>query len=519
MVYEIGTRRRVVVVGGGTAGCVVAVRLSEDPTCEVLVLEAGTDYRGLGETPPEVLDAKYVPMRGHAPQANPEHDWGITVDVDGTPIVVPQAKLIGGGSAINGAIALRGATADYQEWVDAGNPRWNRESVWNTFDKLESDPAAGVDGGRYPITRATDDELGPLQQAFVDSARAVGAPVVDDFNAGDVEGVGPVPQSRQGAIRMSTALVYLDPVRHRPNLVVRGGVEVSRILLRDATVLGVELADGSHIDADEVILCAGAIATPAILQRSGIGPRALLEPLGIEVVADLPVGANLADHCVVPLLAVPKPGAWQPDDFSLQTAWRYSSEAQPSSLDSQLTMFSYLDARTNDSGGRGMAGRRLEGVANVAGIGCVLNKPRSTGRVAITSSALTSRANVEPHYLSNQIDIAVMKQIVRNGWKVLTTSPLADLLDEPIGVSRSVIEDDGELQRFIVGSVASGYHFTGTARMAARNRGGVVDQSGDIYGVANLRVIDASILPTIPAANPMLAVIMAAEHIVGHGRS
>ncbi|MDR5700951.1 GMC family oxidoreductase [Agromyces aerolatus] len=494
------TRGRTIVVGGGTAGCIVAARLSEDPRAEVIVLEAGVDYPTLAATPAGVLDAKYVPMRGHSPEVDPKHDWGLTIDMAGTTIVVPQAKLIGGGSAINGAIALRGASADYREWVEAGNPDWNFEAVSDTFRRLETDTTKDAanhgSDGPFPITRATDDELAPLQRAFIEAARSVGAEPVADFNAPDVEGVGRVPQARTGAMRVSTALSHLNPVRDRPNLEVRAQTEVARVLFDGSRACGVELLDGSVLEADEVILSAGAIMTPAILQRSGVGPHDLLQAHGIEVVADLPVGENLADHCCVPLLAPPLNDAWRPSDFSLQTAWRYSTDVQPGTLDAQLTMFSYLDARTNDEGGRGMAGSASKGIANVAGVGCVINKPRSVGRVAIRSSAAGEMPSVEPRYLSAEVDMAVMKQIVRDGWRVVTASPLAEMLGTPIGVDEGVIADDEALERFISDTVASGYHFTGTAKMADPEHGGVVDQRGNVHGVSNLRVIDASILPT-----------------------
>lgn len=506
-----------VIVGGGTAGCVAAARLSGNPRVSVLVLEAGPDYGTLEETPAGVLDAKYVPMRGHSPAVDATHDWGLTIEMNGASIVVPQARLIGGGSAINGAISLRGATADYREWAEAGNPDWDWSNVLVAFRALENDEAAGADihgtDGPFPLTRATEDELAPLQKAFVDAARSVGAEHASDFNAPDAEGVGFVPQARQGAVRVSTAIAYLNPVRGRSNLTVRGNTDVARVRFDGRRAVGVELLDGTFIEAGEVILATGAIVTPALLQRSGVGPADLLDSLNIDVVSALPVGDNLADHCCVPLLAQPRQGAWKLEDYSLQTAWRFSTEVQPGTLDAQLTMFSYLDARTNDEGGRGMAGSGGSDVANVAGIGCVINKPRSTGWVRIRSTDPSELPYVEPNYMAEPIDLAVMRETIRLGWKVITSEPLAGMLETPLGIDAETIADDDALDAAIMRMVASGYHFTGSVKMAEPAQGGVVNQAGLVYGCSGLRVIDASVMPTIPAANPMLPVVMVAERL------
>lgn len=513
----MATHHDVVIIGGGTAGCVVAARLSEDPGRSVLLLESGPDYPTTDATPPGVLDARYVPMRSHAPVFDPAHDWKIAVAMGGTRIVIPQARLIGGGSAINGTLAFRGATADYREWADAGNPDWNWDRVLPAFRALETDSAEGDSlhgrSGPLPISRATWADYAPLQRAFVEAAVACGAAPCPDFNAPDAEGVGPAPQSRVGGTRMSTALAYLNPVRGRPNLEIRGGVTVARIVFDGDRAVGVVTADGASIEANEVIVSAGAIWSPALLQRSGAGPAALLGTLGIPVVADLPVGDNLGDHGVVPLMAEPAPGAWSADDYSLQAVWRFSTAQQPGSLDGQLTMFSYLNVRTTDEGARGLAGSGAGGIENVAGIGCVLNKPRSTGFVRIESDRNGEVPRVELNYLTEEVDRDAMREIVRRGWDVMTTAPLADMLPRPIGVQSADIVDDDRLTGFITGSIASGYHFTGTCKMAARDKGGVVDQWGRVYGTRNLRVIDASVIPTVPAANVMLPTIMLAERL------
>lgn len=513
----------VIVVGGGTAGCIVAARLSEDSERSILLIEAGHDYVTSESTPVGVRDARYVPMRGHAPDFDADHDWGLHALGRGeVRIAIPQAKIIGGGSAINGMISLRGAKADFREWAAFGNPRWDWEHVLPAFKALEDDTAPGSNihgrDGLVTISRSHEEEYAPLQKAFVDSCRAVGAPDAWDLNAPDAHGVGPTPMTRIGSRRLSTAVTHLEPARVRANLTVRGDTLVDRLVFDGLRAMGVELSDGTVIEADEIIVAAGAILSPALLQRSGIGPAEVLEPLGIAVVVDLPVGHNLGDHFAVPLLAEPKKGAWELDHFSLQTALRTSTTVQPGSLDAQLTMFSYLNVRTTGEGSRGLAGEGVAGLENVAGIGCVLNKPRSTGTVTISSINPSVLPDVYPNYLDAQIDRDAIREIVRLGWKVLTTEPLSGLLHEPIGMDAATIADDNALDAAIEGKTASGYHFTGTCLMAARERGGVVDQDGLVYGTAGLRVADASIIPTTPAGNSMLTTIMTAERIAAAAR-
>jgi len=506
-----------VVVGGGAAGCILAARLSQDPSRSVLLLEAGHDYRG-EQTPAEVLDVKTVPMRGHAEEFMPEHDWGLVVHSRGSAgINVPQGRLIGGGSAINGAISLRGARADYDEWVAFGNPEWSWEKVLPTFVAMENDPASGDfhgHDGPIPLARASDDELAPIQAAFVESAKAIGVPYVYDLNAPDAHGVGPAPMTRIGERRVSTAESYLAPARSRPNLTVRGDSLVDRVLFEGTRATGVLLADGTVIEAgQEVVLCAGAIQTPAILQRSGIGRAEVLRPLGIEQLVDLPAGENLGDHFNVPLMAQPKPGVWQPGQYGLQTVLRMSTSVQPGSLDGQLTTFTYLSTKTTGEGNRGLAGEGSEDVDYVCGVGCVLNKPRSLGTVRITSTDPNALPDVDPNYLDRSIDRDAIREIVRLAWRVFTTPPMAELVNDALGFDEEIMADDARLDEVIESKTASGYHFTGTALMAQPERGGVVDQQGLVHGTSGLRVADASVIPTTPAANSQLTTFMTAERI------
>jgi choline dehydrogenase len=176
-------------------------------------------------------------------------------------------------------------------------------------------------------------------------------------------------------------------------------------------------------------------------------------------------------------------------------------------------MFSYLNVRTTGESGRGMAGSGAKGLENVGGVGCVINKPRSTGWVRITSNDARELPHVEPNYLSETIDRIVMREIVKRGWDVLTSEPLASMLETPLGIDAKTVADDVALDESIMRMVASGYHFTSSCKMGARDKAGVVDQTGLVYGCKGLRIIDASVLPTIPAANPMLPIVMVAERL------
>ena len=371
---------------------------------------------------------------------DPTIDWKLNVAMpDGSTMAVPQAKLMGGGSSINGGTALRSTTNDSREWVEHGNAAWLYGEVYKAYQALENDQVRGTKGP-HPIFRVPDSKLGKIQKAFIAGANAYGHESVLDLNDPNAEGAGPSPVCRIGDTRISAANTFIDPIRSRKNLTIFPNEPVDRIIFSGNLGTGVQLRDRT-LSTKEEILCAGAILSPAVLQRSGIGPTNLIKSKGISTVADLPVGHNAYDHPCIPLVAKPKPGAYNKDDYSLQSQVRCSSTLLPGTVDHQLVCFPFLYAEKPDPR---VQQRSLAGTTSghVADIGCNLNKPTSAGIIKIRSRNLEDLPVVDPHYLETDLSRACARELVRMAWKILTSAPMQSVLDAPAGLTQSDVDDD-----------------------------------------------------------------------------
>ena len=483
----------VIIVGGGTAGCVVARRLAERGDRSVLLLEAGPDLGA--EPPPALRDGWSLPSGPRWP-----YDWGFESEpgASGATGVLRRGRVLGGTSWLT-RFALRGAAEDFDAWAGRGNPGWTFEDVLPTFKAIEADQEFGDrswhgDHGPIPITRYPEHERSEIHATTLAAFESVGFETVEDHNGPGAIGAGPMPMSTRRGERVTALDAYLPPTASLPGLTIRAETLVASIVIEAGRATAVRLADGAEIRTAGIVLCAGVYSSPSILLRSGIGPAARLAALGIDVRVDLPgVGENLADH----------PGV------DLDSGWRGTTTTGP-------ILHSIATFRSSMAPPRGAPDLMFwvtdpDGDEPRFSLDPVLLKPRSRGSVQLRSADPTDPPRITLPGLREPPDIERLAEGYARGIELANRPEIRHLaLEAPPSAPGSL----AAFRRRVIDNAYSIPHVVGTCRMGpVPGAGDVVDTLGRVHGVEGLSVIDASIIPDAPSGFPHLITIMLAEHL------
>lgn len=516
-----------VIIGAGSAGCVLASRLTENPSTRVLLLEAG---------PPDDADEIHIPAALNL-LFQSTYDWDFRTTPQeraaGRSVYWPRGRTLGGSSSINAMIYIRGNRQDYDGWRDEyGCTGWGYADLLPYFLRAEGNsrgPSA-YHGTQGPLSVSDLKYKSPLTKAFVASARECGLPGSDDFNGAQQDGVGFYQVTQRDGRRWSAADAYLHPAMSRPNLTVATDSQATRIVVEGGRAIGVRYLQGGTeefaVAESEVILCAGAIGSPHLLMLSGVGPAAHLREHGIPVAVDSPgVGANLSDHPVVTAMWH-TPGTralWEESTARNLTRWRLRhsgpltsnvaeaggfSRSRPSLAAPDLQWHA-LPSPYQRQGLADPSVRALSLLVTLVAVG-------SRGQIRLRTSDPRHKPAIDPAYLSDASDLDPLVEGLRMAREFAAAGPLAKICKEELAPGPDVISDT-DLREFIRRDLVTLYHPVGTcamggnSRLAASKLTSVVDPELRVRGVERLRVVDASVMPTVPRGNTNAPTIAIAE--------
>ena len=514
-----------IIVGAGSAGCVLANRLSEDPNHKVLLLETGGSDKSIFIKMPTALS---IPMNTdkYAWQFNTEKEPYL----NNREMHCPRGKVLGGSSSINGMVYVRGHAKDFDEWEAHGAEGWNYQACLPYFQKAET-WYKGNDayrGGNGELGVNNGNEMkNPLYTAFIKAGEQAGYDITSDYNGKQQEGFGPMHMTVKDGVRSSASREYLDPVKSRKNLTIVTGALVTKVVLEDKIAKGVEYVVNGKTEtaatSNEVILSAGSIGSPHILQLSGIGDKDILEKAGIEVKHHLPgVGQNLQDHlefyfqykCKQPITLNRKLGLISKGLIGARWLFTRSGLGATNHFESCAFIRSKADVEWPDIQYHFLpAAIRYDGKSAFDGDGFQVhvghNKPKSRGSVTVQSSDPTVPPKILFNYLQHQDDIEGFRACVRLTREIIAQPAFDDFRDGEIQPGEH-IQTDEEIDAFVREAVESAYHPSCSCKMG-EDEMAVVDSQTNVHGIEGLRVVDSSIFPTIPNGNLNAPTIMVAE--------